>query len=487
MFAFRLAIEMEGKMTTEKLKTAVREALYGIDVQSDWCLSTVDRITTALSRRGVVVEGEIDRLREIEVAARNVANTLKGGFIVCENCGEQEDTTGIDYARELYDALEDVPQTPPAPVSEGMYVRANRESIERFEAENKQPAPAFEVGKRYRARCGDIAVITEIREGFDYPLLGMLGDEDETWTYEGRAGMTNETPFDILPGAIPETPAPTPLTYVQACALPVGSEVVCLDVGGYVGNLIKVGEVYTISGNDSPFYDKSNASFKNKNGDGFVLHSGCCHLFAAAPPSATVAERGPHPVPCEQHERELLNVMRERDSAEESLGGAYRLVTGELPKWSNHFGYSSALNAIEEVILSLKETALPVSGESTAPGMSDEGIGGHLKLAWVKAPMNGANPWPHVARRARELLQPPATVPDGAFWARRAACLERELDEVKGRAERVRVEIERLLRNGGSSDFDLGYDECLSRIASFAGFTIHPRVPEQPLRVEIAK
>lgn len=48
---------------------------------------------------------EIERLRKIEDAARNVANTLNGGFIRCASCGDQEDTTDVDFANDLYAAL----------------------------------------------------------------------------------------------------------------------------------------------------------------------------------------------------------------------------------------------------------------------------------------------------------------------------------------------------------------------------------------------
>jgi hypothetical protein len=48
---------------------------------------------------------EIERLRKIEDAARKVAITLNGGFIRCSTCGDQETTTDIDFADELYAAL----------------------------------------------------------------------------------------------------------------------------------------------------------------------------------------------------------------------------------------------------------------------------------------------------------------------------------------------------------------------------------------------
>jgi hypothetical protein len=48
---------------------------------------------------------EIERLQTVATAARNVAETLNGGFVVCGTCGDQETTTDLDYAPELYAAL----------------------------------------------------------------------------------------------------------------------------------------------------------------------------------------------------------------------------------------------------------------------------------------------------------------------------------------------------------------------------------------------
>jgi hypothetical protein len=105
---------------TDTLKAAVREALVeGFGYDHNVTESRLDVFTSALARRGVVVVGEgqsaeLIRLYAIEVAARNVADTLNGGFIRCERCGEQETTTDIDYARELYAALQ-LPQASPTP------------------------------------------------------------------------------------------------------------------------------------------------------------------------------------------------------------------------------------------------------------------------------------------------------------------------------------------------------------------------------------
>ena len=56
--------------------------------------------------REIAYAAEIARLRRVELAARNVAETLNGGFVVCSRCADQETTTNLDYARELYAALE---------------------------------------------------------------------------------------------------------------------------------------------------------------------------------------------------------------------------------------------------------------------------------------------------------------------------------------------------------------------------------------------
>ena len=77
---------------------------------------------------------------------------------------------------------------------------------------------------------------------------------------------------------------------------------------------------------------------------------------------------GPAPVPYEQHERETLKLIDERDNAEEALSQAYRFVTGTEPTWSNLFGYKEALEDISNVIDSLGASAPePHPSESPAP------------------------------------------------------------------------------------------------------------------------
>lgn len=51
------------------------------------------------------LEDQLVKLLKIEEAAKNVANTLNGGFIRCGICSGQETMTDIDFAYDLYEAL----------------------------------------------------------------------------------------------------------------------------------------------------------------------------------------------------------------------------------------------------------------------------------------------------------------------------------------------------------------------------------------------
>lgn len=71
---------------------------------SDHELDTI--LSIAKNRQsGRILEWEINTMVEVYRAARKVARTLNGGFVRCENCGSQEDTTETDFAPELYEAL----------------------------------------------------------------------------------------------------------------------------------------------------------------------------------------------------------------------------------------------------------------------------------------------------------------------------------------------------------------------------------------------
>lgn len=75
--------------TYEHLLNALRHPTGGV----------TDRIVKAAAAEA------LERLIRIEAYARDVAETLNGGFIVCRRCGDQESTTDIDFAPELYAAL----------------------------------------------------------------------------------------------------------------------------------------------------------------------------------------------------------------------------------------------------------------------------------------------------------------------------------------------------------------------------------------------
>lgn len=51
-------------------------------------------------------------------------------------------------------------------------------------------------------------------------------------------------------------------------------------------------------------------------------------------------------IPERKHEREMLEVIDQRDRAEEALSQAYYLVIGRSPEWSNLFGHEEALEDI---------------------------------------------------------------------------------------------------------------------------------------------
>lgn len=56
-----------------------------------------------------------------------------------------------------------------------------------------------------------------------------------------------------------------------------------------------------------------------------------------------------------KHERECLEIIDQRDKAEEAMSQAYYIVTGRSPEWSNKFGYDEALEEIGDVVSVLKQ------------------------------------------------------------------------------------------------------------------------------------
>lgn len=64
-----------------------------------------DEVIPALKGECERMQAENERLRKIEAAARNLSDCLDGGFVRCRRCGDQEDTTDLDFAPELREAL----------------------------------------------------------------------------------------------------------------------------------------------------------------------------------------------------------------------------------------------------------------------------------------------------------------------------------------------------------------------------------------------
>lgn len=58
-----------------------------------------------------------------------------------------------------------------------------------------------------------------------------------------------------------------------------------------------------------------------------------------------------------KHEREMSQVVDERDRAEEALSQAYYLVIGDSPEWSNVWGTDDCLEEIEDALTLLRKSA----------------------------------------------------------------------------------------------------------------------------------
>jgi hypothetical protein len=56
-----------------------------------------------------------------------------------------------------------------------------------------------------------------------------------------------------------------------------------------------------------------------------------------------------------EHERQMLEVIDQRDSAQEAFSQAYFLITGRSPEWSNMFGFAEALEDIDAAQQALRK------------------------------------------------------------------------------------------------------------------------------------
>ena len=89
----------------------------------------------------------------------------------------------------------------------------------------------------------------------------------------------------------------------------------------------------------------------------------------------------------DKHEKDMLQVIDERDAAQEALSQAYYLITGRSPEWSNHFGYAEALEEIDDAQRLLRvsipkqqaqPSEIPVNDESTLAATISTALSKHF-------------------------------------------------------------------------------------------------------------
>ena len=59
----------------------------------------------------------------------------------------------------------------------------------------------------------------------------------------------------------------------------------------------------------------------------------------------------------DRDEKAMLQLIDERDAAEECLSQMYYIVTGNSPQWSNLFGHKEALEDVADAVSVLKQSA----------------------------------------------------------------------------------------------------------------------------------
>ena len=80
-------------------------------------------------------------------------------------------------------------------------------------------------------------------------------------------------------------------------------------------------------------------------------------------------------------ERQMLQLIVERDAAEEAMSQAYYIVTGRSPEWSNRFGYAEALEEIGDAVALLKNSIAIEEPPMPAPDYKKVLPSGALKKA----------------------------------------------------------------------------------------------------------
>jgi hypothetical protein len=89
----------------------------------------------------------------------------------------------------------------------------------------------------------------------------------------------------------------------------------------------------------------------------------------------------------DRNERAMLQLIDERDAAEECLSQMYYIVTGNSPHWSNLFGHKEALEDVADVVSVLKQKSRPIvtAFPNVFPCMKC-GVPEHIHLLDAKAP-----------------------------------------------------------------------------------------------------
>jgi hypothetical protein len=386
---------------TEKLKAAVREAM------AEWHKVTPDRIydnelagiTLDLFRRGVVVQGDVRKIDSDPCLAK--AREDEDAFIILAR-----DPVGCLVLNFWCDQRATL-------IGQGIL------------PDNEQ----------------EWQHIQQVRDKAKVFL------EYEPKSYGKGAGNSSQTP----PAPVFEEEPPsdgsnwrstrlalTPLTYAQACVLPVWSEVVCLDVGRFTDYSCKLtkGQKYKVVPADRGTKD---ACIDLGSYNTFCLNQDDCHLFAAVPPASAEGEKS-SPVITDQ----------------------------------------------------LAEVNTNAAGESPAPAMSDEEIGREMLRIYdksISSEHRGENAhYTQIGRRARELLQPDSFT-EGHLTFEGVSKLVARAEKAEAALEALRREAQEKLRGPEDHPYASGVKHGLRMAVRAAGFIVHPEVyaqPAKPLRVEVA-
>jgi hypothetical protein len=333
-----------------------------------------------------------------------------------------------------------------------------------------EPAPLFEAGKTYKMVestingklvTGRTFRVDEVIQNGLVAKGALNGEEGWTYTISGFIpGAIHESPV-LTPVSEVEPPADgsnwqstyrpqpqpaTPLTYEQACALPVGSEVVCLDVGNYLSTLTK-GAVYKIV--KKPF---GLPVIYGKLGLIFSIGSNDCRLFAAVPsPQAAAVESTAPGVTDEEIGREMVRIYND----------------------DIYFGRGTAKAHYAQMGRRARELLVP-EGAALAANQCHDGYGDE----WGNHQCKIVDDWKARAENTDAIAK--------QFFAAKIDA-ERRAEKAEAALERVRATFEDWLRPAATTEDGKHADTVLWEVAREAGLRIIPAEPTKPIRVEVAK